>query len=121
MGAASFMTRGAGKTAAEAFRDLTAQARYESGHGGYSGTVGEKHSFVMIRDTAAQVLARDKAGEISSWWRKDLEGTDPEKQKSAIAGALMDLSDRRIDDKWGPAGCIELKPGLFLFFGWASE
>jgi hypothetical protein len=56
-----------------------------------------------------------------------------------IARALITLDDPRIDDKWGPAGCIEVKgkeakeikermgvkkgargKNVFLFFGWAS-
>ena len=28
--------------------------------------------------------------------------------------------DGELEDKWGPAGCIEIKPGEFIFFGWAS-
>ena len=42
---------------------------------------------------------------------------------------LAKLFDERIDDKWGPAGCIDMDPKLtgkrkpkrFLFFGWASS
>ena len=42
-----------------------------------------------------------------------------------IADMLIDLDDVRIDDKWGPAGCIDLTPKKkrdkeFLFFGMAS-
>jgi hypothetical protein len=38
-----------------------------------------------------------------------------------IAGHLIDTNDRRIIDKWGPAGCIEALAGQFLFFGLASS
>jgi hypothetical protein len=27
----------------------------------------------------------------------------------------------KVDDKWGPAGCIDMQDGTFLFFGWASS
>lgn len=42
-----------------------------------------------------------------------------------LADVLLELGDRRIRDKWGPAGCIDLTPRKkrdkeFLFFGWAS-
>ena len=42
-----------------------------------------------------------------------------------LADALIEIGDRRIRDKWGPAGCIDLTPRKkrdkeFLFFGWAS-
>jgi len=44
---------------------------------------------------------------------------------SQIADVLIQIGDRRIRDKWGPAGCIDLTPRKkrdkeFLFFGWAS-
>jgi hypothetical protein len=42
-----------------------------------------------------------------------------------LATILLEIGDRRIDDKWGPAGCIDLTPKKkrdkeFLFFGLAS-
>ncbi len=36
------------------------------------------------------------------------------------AWTLIDEGDARIDDKWGPAGCIKTEEG-FVFFGWASD
>ena len=43
-----------------------------------------------------------------------------------LAELLLEIGDRRIDDKFGPAGCIDLAPKRkrdreFLFFGWASS
>ena len=45
---------------------------------------------------------------------------------SQYANLLIDEGDERVDDKWGPAGCIELPrvgdgEKTFLFFGWASS
>lgn len=42
-----------------------------------------------------------------------------------IADLLIEIGDSRVDDKWGPAGCIDLTPRKkhdkeFLFFGVAS-
>jgi hypothetical protein len=37
------------------------------------------------------------------------------------ARELIDQSDARIDDKWGPAGAFDLGGNNYLFFGWASE
>lgn len=44
------------------------------------------------------------------------------------ADILMEVSDDRINDKWGPAGCIEVakvkgRRGVreYIFFGWASS
>jgi hypothetical protein len=86
-------------SAKEAFRSAVDQARYEYGHGGYTGTIAEKGEFVMI-------------------------GTAPDKQAaSQMADDLIDNEDQRINDKWGPAGCIEVtgEDGGWLFFGWASD
>lgn len=87
--------------AREAFDHATQEAAYEHGHGGYTGTIAEKRGrgFIMI----ATVDTRDEAREM--------------------ANKLIDRSDPRIDDKWGPAGCIEVRgdDGGWLFFGWASD
>jgi hypothetical protein len=96
MGATTFQDVGEGRTAKEAFNRLVEDARYENGAGGYTGTIAEKHSFVTIVCP---------------------EGKDP----FAYADQLIDDGDRRVDDKWGPAGCIRLGDGKYLFFGWASE
>lgn len=96
MGAQVFFTTGEGKNATEAFSNAVHNAKYMHGHGGYTGTIAEKHSFVEI----------------------DLpNGCDPRE----FAGKLIDDGDRRVDDKWGPAGCIKLRDDAWLFFGWASS
>jgi hypothetical protein len=96
MGADTFFNTVTGKTANEAFKNIVADAQYEHGHGGYTGTIAEKGSFVMINLPKGQD-ARE------------------------YANKLIDDCDPRVDDKWGPAGCIEVKKGEFLFFGWASS
>ena len=96
MGATTFSVTFPGKTAKEAFAAARTDAQYQHGHGGYSGTIAEKNDFVMI---------------------KLPDGVDPR----AYANQLIECQDERIDDKWGPAGCIALPNGKFLFFGWASE
>lgn len=96
MGADTFQTKAKGKTAEAAFRAAIADAHYEYGHRGYSGTIAEKTEFVMI--------------EVP-------EGKAPEE----YAEDLVAESDGRIDDKWGPAGCIKLDDEQWLFFGWASS
>jgi hypothetical protein len=96
MGACDFQTCARGKDAREAFNNAVKDAQYDHGHSGYSGTIAEKHAFVMI-DAPPD--------------------TDPLK----FAEELIAKGDNRIDDKWGPAGCIKLPDGAFLFFGWASS
>lgn len=82
MGACEFMVRAKGKTAREAFKSAVEDAQYESGHGGYTGTIAEKSDFRTF--------------------------TLPQgKDAGDYAEDLME-NDSRVSDKWGPAGCILL-------------
>lgn len=96
MDANTFLQTARGKTAADAFANAVKEAQYAHGHRGYTGSLAEKDSFVEIP------LPQDKT-------------------PSQYARELIDANDERIDDKWGPAGCIRCGPDLFLFFGWASS
>jgi hypothetical protein len=95
MGANTFGNTGKGKTAAEAFKALVDSDRHENGHS-YSGSIGMKNRFVMITVPTGQ---------------------DP----YDYANTLLDNGDRRVDDKFGPAGCVQVKPDEWYFFGWASS
>jgi hypothetical protein len=102
MGAAEFTVTASGKTAQEAFSNAIEEAHWESGHGGYSGTIAEKGSFVMC---SSEVFA--SASEAYQF-----------------AENLLNDGDPRIDDKWGPAGCVAFKnkdKTEYIFFGWASS
>ena len=206
MGAETFEIFGYGKTAREAFSAAREDAQYEHGHGGYTGTIAEKDSYVRIDLNAEipraitwlqeqrsyltvagqkklqqeiQKLEREasEANKASGWsladriqgqidelknvsvmeiqeyvggkWVKLTMGASCRKRRQEIdkkikilkakrkvtleqkANIVVDYlfgkNDRRIDDKWGPAGCIQLdkvkgKRGIYkyLFFGWAS-
>lgn len=113
MGSDTFYTRAVGANAKEAFAAAVEDAKYMNGHGGYTGTIAEKRSFVVID-------------------RKPV----PIDTARMIANDLIERGDPRIDDKWGDAGCIELLPDPkaedravrggkkmreFFFFGWASS
>ena len=50
MGACDFGVRAKGKTAKEAFNNAVEEAQYESGHGGYTGTIAEKHAFNLMAE-----------------------------------------------------------------------
>lgn len=98
MGATTFEMTAHGASAQEAFTAAVAEAQDQYGRRGYTGTIAEKDSFVLIPwNKADHGLAED--------W----------------AAHLIDHNDPRIDDKWGPAGCIDLGGGCYYFFGWASE
>jgi hypothetical protein len=98
MGAQIFSTQAPGKTAQEAFNNAVREAQHEYGHSGYTGSIAEKDSFVMIKDPIP--------GDMSV---------------SEYAYKLVMDQDPRIDDKWGPAGCIHLGGNNWLFFGIASS
>lgn len=97
MGACDFTDYATGKTADEAFSACVKDAQYEFGHGGYSGTIAEKGSFIRI----ATVATKDDGYKL--------------------AYKLIADDDPRISDKWGPAGCIAVVEGGYIFFGWASS
>jgi hypothetical protein len=100
MGASEFVNVAKGKTPKEAFRSAVDQARYDHGHAGYTGTLAEKGEFVLISNKRAETV----------------------KEACALAEQLIDAGDERIDDKWGPAGCIRVGDSdTYVFFGWASS
>jgi hypothetical protein len=105
------MQIGRGATVQEAFTDAREQAAYEHGHGGYTGSLAEKDSFTLIPPPfgPSPDLSPDEAAKE---FRKAL---------LLFADELIEKDDPRIDDKWGPAGALDLKDGSFLFFGWASS
>jgi len=95
MGADVFMTTSTGWCARDAFTNARQDALDDYGHLGYTGSIAEKHDFITIPLK---------------------EGYQPYE----YAEELIDNCDRRIHDKWGPAGCIVLGRGKYFFFGWAS-
>lgn len=103
MGAEEFQTTSNHRWSHRAFREAVESAQYNYGHAGYTGTIAEKDSFVVIQ---FDPIALNDA--------------------QALADKLLEDNDPRIDDKWGPAGAIPFfqnKPGViegWLFFGWAS-
>ncbi len=97
MGGTTFQCTAKGKTAEEAFRAAKGQAYYDYGHAGYTGTIAEKESFVLITPPKEWELLPGR-----------------------YATELIDEGDERICDKWGPAGCVKIGEDTWLFFGWAS-
>jgi hypothetical protein len=96
MGSSNFYHVSSANDAKQAFTKARDEALYDHGHSGYSGTIAEKGKFVIIPVP---------------------QGTNP----YDYANKLMEEDDPRISDKWGPAGCIEVEKGKYLFFGWASS
>ena len=102
MGAETFTTVSKGKTAAEAFKSAVDCAAYDYGHRGYTGTIAEKQKFVMIDGFES----RPTNGGVHEAYQ--------------FAEKLIDDDDKRVSDKWGPAGCFKINEEEWMFFGWAS-
>lgn len=86
VGADQFAVYAEGGDVDAAFDTVRDDARHERGAGGYTGSIAEKDGYIIIINTvmdehAAQQLAED----------------------------LIENSDPRIDDKWGPAGAIPVR------------
>ncbi len=102
MGACDFQVTVKAKTAQEAFRKAVDDALYECGHGGYSGTIAEKHEFVL----AVPPRGKTPLEALILWsdWTAEPSTCHP-----------------AYEDKWGPAGCLQTGPEEFTFFGTASS
>jgi len=102
MSSSEFVQVMEGKTAKSAFRAAVKQALYEHGHNGYTGTIAEKdeEGFIMI------VLPKGTK-------KTEQNGVD-------YANQLLHFCDDRISSKYAPAGCIEVRKGMYVFFGQAQ-
>jgi len=104
MGAMRFTAEATGADVAEAFNTAVADACYEYGHGGYTGTIAEKDRYTVICDNP----------------------TDADEAETR-AEALLDEGTHPVCATWGPAGAIRLDDDpdtakqTWLFFGWASS
>ena len=118
MGAVAFETMWHGKTPEAAFSGAVQFALWESGHGGYTGTIAEKPGFVVFdlppRVMADKVLAMVLAAALPEavaemvtvgWSREDIRraqrawGWLVERFSVREARALIEVHH----DKWGPA------------------
>jgi hypothetical protein len=135
MGACDFIDYGFGKTAQEAFVACADEAAYEYGHGGYTGTIAEKHEYVLLPTPKTRLPLEDLAycaiigGDTITTFRKLKEGEDPCKATRAYYDAATNSMVKQVPvrkklpqalqewvqrahrvtgDKWGPAACVEI-------------
>ena len=86
MGAEYFVTSAAGASLEDAFSDAVHAARHEYGHGGYTGTLAEKGSFIVIDRTLRSLS--DACAYAESLY------DDPRLDKWGAAGAIPYLKDQ---------------------------
>ena len=103
MGGETFYTMATGDNVNAAFLEARTQAQHDHGHAGYTGTIAEKHEFTMLRASQVRMLAPTNEAEAY-----------------AVADAILSTTEL-VDDKWGPAGCLRVGDGQWMFFGWASS
>ena len=111
MGAEVFFAESNGKTAEQAFVEARRRALWENGNDGYTGSIAEKNEFTVLTLPSG-------------------------KDAYEFANQLVDNGDPRVQDKWGPAGCVDITNTgrgyeskqqlesdmkIYLFFGWASS
>ncbi len=97
-----FCDTGKGTSAQEVFDMLVKEAQYDHGHSGYTGTIAEKSSFLMVKVPKKFLTCPDVYVE------RVMYGDEPDAKKI-------------MDDKWGPAGCVDCGDGVYIFFGCASS
>ena len=143
MGANTFLDTAVGTSAREAFDRLTDQARYEYGHGGYTGTIAEKHGFREFTLPEVPGLSPSSLVEFCLNGIYDEDGNDaawtPHTGSRLVDGkwvpnptvtippihrdTLRRISEA-VDDKWGDAGCVEIThtpEGQEALEGWAKR
>lgn len=140
MGAYAFTEVAFGDSARQAFNAAVEHAQWEHGHGGYTGTIAEKHAFTVIARPRGEELTTSefaklvKEASYESQFDDDwIDENVPEAWQPAVRKAV-DL----YEDKWGPAVAMRLTeaeqeedrdawdargdgPMGFLFFGMASS
>ncbi len=84
-------------TAAEAYHTAVAEAQYDYGHAGYTGTIAEKNGFLLIPNPKCTT---DELPEV--------------------------MENNPDDDKWGPACCVKVHDEendqwYWHFYGFASS
>jgi hypothetical protein len=104
MGADTFIDIESGASMGEAFYSAVEQAQWDFGHAGYTGTIAEKGTYIDLTPKVADLSPDERLRAVheDNW------------------DGLLGLWET-VNDKWGPAGGIELEPGRYVFFGWASS
>lgn len=91
MGAESFIETAVAATAEEAFAALRERAAWVHGHGGYTGTIAEKHEFRTF-------ALPDTFGSPSEIAKAHMHGRAGQTDAITLAA----------NDKWGPACCFDI-------------
>jgi len=126
MGACQFDTQRLGKTVAEAFTAAVDQAAHEYGHGGYTGTIAEKHGYRLVTvpagftadkfiDALLEAANHSHYGDSPLPKRTDASYAWRTRAAKAHAKLLAVLGARELarllellNDKWGDCLAVEV-------------
>jgi hypothetical protein len=122
MGGATFWTEvpASGETThvQAAFHKAVEDAAWEHGHGGYTGTIAEKHGYVEFAvppDMTAQDVSKLLHEYEGQQWKEEADRVEVRIPPGLDLARMWQV----YDDKWGPA--VAFKSGdTWVFCGWAS-
>lgn len=147
MGAEYFHCVAEGKDAHRAFANAVEEAYYWHGHGGYTGSIAEKLSFVLFApqsafevdydhpEAYALVFAYNEEDIVrmretlespvyvpsrNDDWKHRIIEADRRLRAAFTAKQMKMIRERAMGDKWDAAACIPFGPDTYLFFGFAS-
>jgi hypothetical protein len=137
MGAEQFEVITLGRTAAAAFDKAVADAQYDYGHAGYTGTIAEKSGYVMAGQVSSRHVDRLESYFNKYYGWEDIHGPNQGRIPEVMREVVAKYADI-YDDKWGPAVCFEVtgirakeikeragRKGtmdkVWIFMGWASS
>ena len=150
MGAEWFEEKVEGASCAEAFRYAQEDARYEYGHGGYTGTIAEAdgfkivteqmiHEIIIQKEEEATEICEELDGMIEDetsfdkmhydaqdQWRHNLLAEIrvlQETEPTTLKASIIIEHYESIGEpeKWGPAYAVPCEGNVWWFFGTASS
>jgi hypothetical protein len=116
MGAERFTVVVEGETAEETFKEALEAAQWEHGHSGYSGSLADKSSFVMYTPDQGEPHEAEEYAEYEDVLIRTLL-SHPDPNIRALEAFCDGSGASAWQDKWGPAGCVQLGPNRWCFFG----
>lgn len=122
MGANTFIETAIGPDAKTAFNNAVDQAKWEHGHGGYSGTLAEKHDFEQFPLPALPPgVSPDKLADVCldgeetffATGKRDhtAQGLKWVVEPTPVPPEMVPVIRRMtkaVNDKWGPAALIDI-------------
>lgn len=119
MGADVFETQSTGDNVELAFQYAVADAAYWNGHGGYTGTIAEKDSYVLFTPPDG-VDVETVLTALSNSFDRYVEGRTIKAEAPDWAPANWYQIVDTYNDKWGPCVAIPNGENTWVFAGWAS-